>query len=133
MNQQPTNHAPAPSISRVILYVKDIEKVAVFYQTFFGMQRIESDEPGWLELESPSGGCLIALHQASKAQKCGAAVKLVFGVEDVPAFKAAAALRGLQFGAVHSVRQGAGHEFANAKDPAGNSISISSRGMKTKG
>jgi predicted enzyme related to lactoylglutathione lyase len=121
---------PSPSISRVILYVKDIEKVASFYQTFFGMVRIESREPGWLEMESPFGGCLVALHQASRAQKSGAAVKLVFGVMDVQAFKEAAASRGLKFGPVHVVRKGLGHEFANTRDPAGNSISISSRGMK---
>jgi len=66
--------APSPSISRVILYVKDIEKV--------------------------------------------------------PAFKKAAVSRGLKFGPVHVVRNGPGHAFANAKDPAGNSISISSRGIK---
>ena len=120
-----------PAISRVILYVKDIPKVAVFYETFFGMKRIESNDPGWLELESPSGGCRIALHQASKAQKSGAAVKLVFGVKNVQAFKEEAAARGLHFGAVHVVRAPLGHEFANAKDPAGNSISISSRGLKT--
>jgi predicted enzyme related to lactoylglutathione lyase len=113
----------------VILYVKDIEKVALFYQTFFGMKRIRSEEPGWLELNSPSGGCRIALHQATKAQNTGSAVKLVFGVKNVQAFKEAVASRGLKFGPVHVVRNGAGHQFANAKDPAGNSISISSRGM----
>ncbi len=42
-----------PSISRVILYVKDIPKVATFYETFFGMRRIATEEPGWLELEGP--------------------------------------------------------------------------------
>jgi predicted enzyme related to lactoylglutathione lyase len=113
-----------------VLYVKDIANVAAFYRTFFGMRPIESEEPGWLELESPPGGCHIALHQASKAQKSGAAVKLVFGVKDVEAFKQSAAQQGLQFGAVHKVTKPPYHEFANAKDPAGNSISISSRGMK---
>jgi predicted enzyme related to lactoylglutathione lyase len=123
--------AVCPSLSRVILYVKDIPRVAAFYEAFFGMKRIAPAETGWLELESPTGGCLIALHQASKAQKSGAAVKLVFGVQDVQAFKDASAARGLKFGPVHVVGKGFGHEFANAKDPAGNSISISSRGLKT--
>jgi hypothetical protein len=57
-------------------------------------------------------------------------VKLVFGVRDVQAFKEAAGSKGLEFGSVHTVRGEPGHEFANAKDPAGNSISISSRGMR---
>ncbi len=120
--------AVCPSISRVILYVKDIERVAVFYERFFGLRRTNSEEPGWLELASPSGGCSVALHQATKAQKSGAAVKLVFGVKDVQAFKEEAASRGLLFGPLHGGER-LGHEYANAKDPAGNSVSISSRGM----
>lgn len=108
--------------------MKDVEEVALFHQTFFGMGRIGSGEPVWLEMKSPSGGCPIALHRASKAQKSGAAVKLVFGVKDVPAFKEAAASRDPKFGPVHVVSKRLCHEFANAKDPAGISISISGRG-----
>jgi hypothetical protein len=40
MNKRPIVRA-SPSISRVILYVKDIDKIAVFYETFFGMMRGE--------------------------------------------------------------------------------------------
>jgi predicted enzyme related to lactoylglutathione lyase len=120
----------APPLARIILYVKDIPTVAAFYQLHFGMTPIPlgpSDQPGgWLELASPSGGCTIALHQAAKSQKSGAAIKLVFAVADVPAFKAAAAQHGLHFGPIH---QPEGFQFANAKDPAGNAISISSRGL----
>jgi hypothetical protein len=43
---------------------------------------------GWLELAASSGGCTIALHKASVSQKSGAAMKIVFGVADVPSFKA---------------------------------------------
>ncbi len=123
-----------PAISRVILYVRDIEKVALFYETLFGMERIESEGRGWLELRSLSGGCLVALHQAAKSQKSGAAMKLVFGVKDVRAFTEEAARKGLPFGPVHRVDHGPGLEFANIefaniKDPAGNSVSVSSRGI----
>jgi hypothetical protein len=82
---------------------------------------------GWLELASPSGGCIISLHQAATSQKSGAAMKLVFSVVDVQAFKNAAEKQGLKFSVVHAVS--GSHEFANAKDPNGNSISISSRGL----
>jgi len=109
----------------VLLYVKDIEKVARFYERHFHLTRIASNEPGWLELTSGTG-CNIALHQAAVSQKSGAAIKIVFGVRDVAAFKAACAKTGLKFGSIHSAN---GIEFANAKDPAGNSISISNRGM----
>jgi len=120
----------APRIVRVVLYVRDIAKVAAFYQRFFGMCPLAGATEGWLELASPAGGCTIALHQAAVSQKSGAAMKLVFGVADVRGFKNAKEKEGLKFGVVHAVtEEGQSFEFANAKDPAGTSISISSRGL----
>ena len=116
----------SPAVSRIILYVKNIPAVAAFYQRVFGMHALPGATDGWLELASPSGGCTIALHQAAVSQKSGAAVKIVFGVADVETFKSAAAKQGAAFGVVHRV---AGVAFANAKDPAGNSIQISNRGF----
>ena len=117
---------PSIALSRVVLYVRDIPAVAAFYQQHFGLQPVGPAEPGWLELAPPGGGCAIALHQAAAAQKRGSEIKLVFGVADVHAFKAERAAAGLMFGPVH---QASGHCFANARDPAGNALSISSRGM----
>jgi hypothetical protein len=90
------------------------------------MLPLPGEGDGWVELASPCGGCRIALHKAAVSQKPGAAMKIVFGVADVRAFKVAKALEGLKFGVVH---QADGIEFANAKDPAGNSIQLSSRGV----
>jgi catechol 2,3-dioxygenase-like lactoylglutathione lyase family enzyme len=120
-------HDQAVQISRVILYVRDIPKVATFYQTHFGFRPLPGTEPGWLELAAPGGGSSIALHQASKGQKRGSEIKIVFGVRDVRGFKAGCEANGLRFGVVHDA---GGFQFSNARDPAGNSISISSRGMK---
>ncbi|MEJ1971447.1 MAG: VOC family protein [Lacunisphaera sp.] len=117
--------ADSLSLARVILYVKDLPKVADFYQRHFGLHPLPSDRKDWLELTS-GGGCTVALHQASVAQKRGAAMKLVFGVADVRGFKKKCETAGLKFGVVHEAD---GFEFANAKDPAGNSIQISSRGL----
>jgi len=116
----------APQITRVILYVKDIPKVAAFYERHFGLRALPGATEGWLELANSAGGCTIALHQAAVSQKSGAAMKIVFGVEDVAAFKEAKEREGLKFGSIHRAD---GVEFANAKDPAGNSIQISNRGL----
>ncbi len=116
----------SPPVTRVILYVRNLPSVAEFYQKFFGMRAHGVPEAGWLELASESGGCTLALHRAALSQKSGAAVKIVFGVADVRAFKERCAREGFEFGPIHSAD---GFEFANAKDPAGNSISISSRGL----
>ncbi len=115
----------APPIVRLVLYVKDIPAVAAFYRKHFGFIPLPSDLPGWQELVSPAGGCSLALHQAAKSQKSGAAMKMVFAVPDVKRFIAERAKHGLAFGAIH---QANGYCFANAKDPAGNSVSISDRG-----
>ncbi|MGC2491971.1 VOC family protein [Candidatus Binatus sp.] len=114
-------------ISRVILYVRDIPSVAGFYQQHFGMKPLPGQTDGWLELSSGPGGCNIALHQAASTQKSGAAIKIVFGVADVRRFKKEREDAGLKFGPIH---EPADFEFANAKDPAGNSIQISNRGLK---
>ena|ERR1700722_346499 len=114
------------SVARVILYVRDLPKVAAFYERFFDMKPLPGATPGWLELACSSGGCTIALHRAAKSQKSGAAMKLVFAVKDVPAFVQAKEKEGLKFGVIHRAD---GFEFANATDPAGNSISVSSRGI----
>jgi predicted enzyme related to lactoylglutathione lyase len=116
----------APPISRVILYVRDIPKVADFYQRIFGMSPLPGATDGWLELAGPAGGTTIALHRAAISQKSGAAMKLVFAVADIPAFITAGRDLGAQFGPVHEVD---GIAFANSKDPAGNAIQISSRGL----
>ena len=116
----------APPITRLILYVKEIPKVAAFYQRHFGMTELPGATAGWLELASPNGGCILSLHQAAKSQKSGAAVKITFAVQDVAAFKATHEKTGLKLGPIHDAGT---HQFANGKDPNGNSISISSRGL----
>lgn len=116
----------SPAISRIILYVRDMPKVAAFYERHFEMRALPKEKKDWLELSSESGGCTIALHQASATQKSGAAMKLVFGVRDVGGFVKKRKADGLNFGVIHKAD---GFEFANAKDPAGNSIQVSSRGL----
>jgi catechol 2,3-dioxygenase-like lactoylglutathione lyase family enzyme len=113
-------------IARIILYVRDVEGVAAFYERHFGLRRLAGWSDGWIELAAKDGGCTVALHKAAKSQKSGAAMKLVFGVADVEGFKAARERDGMKFGVVHRADA---VEFANAKDPAGNSIQISNRGM----
>lgn len=125
MPSPPDSAAPSPPITRVVLYVKNIEAVAQFYERHFRLRRGPADEAGWLEL-SGGAGCAIALHKAAVSQKSGAAIKIVFGVQDVAAFKERCAEHGLNFGPIH---RAGGVEFANAKDPAGNSILISNRGL----
>ena len=81
-----------------------------------------------IHLNSPVNGFGLTILQVAKGVKMGqATVKLVFQADDadaVEAFKKISATKGLKFGATHV---GPGYAFANAKDPAGNSIQISCR------
>jgi catechol-2,3-dioxygenase len=76
----------AVSIVRIILYVRDIQKLAAFYQTHFGLKPLPGAEESWLEIGLPTGDYSIALHQAAASQKRGAEIKIAFGVKDVRAF-----------------------------------------------
>jgi hypothetical protein len=99
-----------------------------FYEKHFGFVAQRDPKDRIIELVHPKGGANLMVHQASKAQKAGQVLaKLVFDVADVPAFCARAAREGLKFGTVHD---GGGYQFANAKDPAKNSISVSSRAFR---
>jgi predicted enzyme related to lactoylglutathione lyase len=116
-------------VSSVLLYVKDVAKVAQFYVEHFGY--VEEPAPKLrYRVLSAGKGCTITIHQAAKSQKSGAAVKIVFSVADVPKFIAERAAAGLEFGAIHEAE---GYFFSNAKDPAGNSISVSSRAFRRSG
>lgn len=122
----PTTEAPVSlGLNRIIIYARDVDISASFYAYFFGFKVRTSPTDRLTELVSEEGGARLLLHKAGKAQKLGqVAVKLVFDVADVPAFCSDAARKGLKFGSIH---QADGYMFANAKDPDGNSLQVSSR------
>ena len=116
------------ALGRIVLYVRDVEKTVDFYEKHFAFRAIPEEGERIIELVASDGGANLMIHPAGKAQKMGQLlVKLVFDVEDVEGFCARRAAEGLAFGPVH---QADGYVFANAKDPSGNSISVSSRAFR---
>jgi predicted enzyme related to lactoylglutathione lyase len=116
-------------LGTIIIYARDMKKTAAFYSENFGFKTTGEVIEGLIELHATNGGAGILIHQAAKSVKLGqVGVKLSFHVPDVGAFAAAAAERGLKFGAVHEAN---GYQFANAKDPDKNSVSISSRAFRS--
>jgi predicted enzyme related to lactoylglutathione lyase len=125
-----TQHMNSP-LCTVIVYARDMKKTAVFYSEHFGFKTTGEVTEGLIELHAPNGGAGILIHQAAKSVKLGqVGVKLSFQVHDVRAFVIAAAEKGLEFGAVHEAN---GYQFANAKDPDKNPVSISSRAFRSGG
>jgi catechol 2,3-dioxygenase-like lactoylglutathione lyase family enzyme len=115
-------------LNRIILYSKDVEETVGFYRTHFGFEPHREDGDRIIELINPDGGARLMIHAAGKAQKKGqSTVKLVFDIKDVEAFKRKCLADGLDFGPLH---QANGYVFANAHDPGGNPISISSRAFR---
>lgn len=112
-------------LGRIIIYTKKLEEVAAFYCKHFEFEVLRLEGDRIVELVSQGGGANILLHPMSDGRKDGQTlVKLVFDVEDVEGFCLSSKDRGLQFGSIHHAD---GYCFANAKDPANNSVSISSR------
>ena len=127
------HRAPASpaELGRIILYVRDIDAVAAFYARHFGFRIRRDDGDRIVELERPGqSGSTILLHPLGRGRRSGQTlVKLVFDVRDVESFCADAAGRGFRFGTIHKAD---GYVFANAKDPAGNAISVSSRAFRNR-
>ncbi|MCY4336322.1 MAG: VOC family protein [Litoreibacter sp.] len=112
-------------LGRIIIYTKKLDEVAEFYCKYFDFEALRLESDRIVELVSQGAGSSILLHPMSAGRKDGQTlVKLVFDVEDVEAFCRDAKRKGLTFGSIH---QADGYCFANAKDPAKNSISVSSR------
>jgi catechol 2,3-dioxygenase-like lactoylglutathione lyase family enzyme len=96
----------APVLNSLILYAPDMQRTAAFYQTYFGFATTGEVVEGLIELTAPEGGTTLLVHQAAKENS---------------------ARLGLEFG---STNQANGYAFANAKDPDGNSVCISSRAYR---
>ena len=112
-------------LGRIIIYTKRPEEVAAFYCKHFGFEVLRLEGDRIVELVSQGTGANILLHPISDVRKEGQTlVKLVFDVEDVEEFCRVSKDQGLQFGSIHRADV---YSFANAKDPAKNSVSISSR------
>jgi predicted enzyme related to lactoylglutathione lyase len=122
---EPDKIAVTPTQNTIIIYAKNMQRTAEFYQKFFGVVSTGEVVEGLIELTSPSGGANILIQQAAKSVKLGqVGVKLMFDVENIEGFKEKSAGLGLVFGSTHVAN---GYSFANTKGPDKNSIAISSR------
>lgn len=115
----------SPTLSSLVLYTSRMEEMAQFYADLFGYTVHTAAGDRIVELRPPGSGTTLLLHPMGKGRKQGQTlVKLTFATDDAPGFCDAARVKGLEFGALHKAD---GYVFANAKDPAGNSVSVSGR------
>lgn len=111
--------------NRLIIYSKKIDAMVQFYSDHFGYQVFTKPDYRIVELRRNDGGIILMLHPASKGQKeSQSLIKLVFDVQNVEAFHQKLIDQGVDIGPIHQADH---YQFANFKDPSGNSVSISSR------
>jgi predicted enzyme related to lactoylglutathione lyase len=55
------------TLNRVILYVQDVDRLAIFYQQAFGLPVVEEIKGEWAVLDA--GPCQLALHRVGKAYR----------------------------------------------------------------
>ncbi len=117
---------PIGSVSRIMLFVEDMPKVAAFYRDVLGLPIVGDITPEWVELQA--GSCTVALHHASRPlhERGDASAKIVFGVKGVTACKELLESRGVTMGKIFTFD---GISICDGKDPEGNLFQISSRGM----
>lgn len=117
------------TLARIILYTRRTDEMVDFYGMHFGYTAWQEDGDRIVELRPPGVGAVLMLHPLAKSQKEGQVLaKLCFDVEDVETFIADASKNGLQFGKPFKAN---GYMFANTKDPAKNSVSVTSRAYAT--
>ncbi len=114
-----------PELNALVIYTRRMDEMVAFYTLHFGYHAVEMLGDRIVELRSGIGGVTLLLHPAAKGQREGQVlVKLTFTVPDVAAFREVLLASGVTVGALHIAD---GYKFANLKDPAKNSVSISSR------
>lgn len=117
------------SLDSIMIYARDMKTTAHFYCRFFNFKTSGEIVEGLMDLTPENGGASIVIHQAAKSVKLGQiGVKLTFSVPDIAKFIDSSAKAGLVFGPIHEAN---GYQFANTKDPDGNSVSISSRAFRS--
>jgi catechol-2,3-dioxygenase len=112
------------NLIRVVLFVRDMPLMAVFYQQVLGLEpKICADDPKeWQEFHA--GSLTIALHLSDAPKPRRIATKLVFYCANVKTTKQQLEARGVKLGRIIKTED---FEFVNGKDPEGNPFSISSR------
>jgi len=110
-------------ISRIIIFAKDMERMAVFYGDSLGLPRAGgSVAEGYLEFDA--GEIRIALHRGGSGETHRRPPKIVFHADEVAAAKELLAARGVKLG---KVKLADGLHLCDGKDPEGNAFQLSNR------
>jgi catechol-2,3-dioxygenase len=114
------------SLNRIILYVQDVDRLAEFYRSMFGLPVVEEIKGEWAVLKA--GACEIALHRVGKPYRVDdpsswqveTNAKLVLTVDrDLESLRAELIAKGVPLGEIKSY-PGLTGPLCDGKDPEGN-------------
>jgi predicted enzyme related to lactoylglutathione lyase len=121
------------SLSRVILYVQDVERLATFYRNAFSLSVVEHIKDEWAVLKA--GACEIALHRVGEpyrvpdpsAWKAASNAKLVMTVDcEIAGVRAELVAKGVAMGEIKSY-PGLTGPLCDGTDPEGNVFQLSQK------
>src|SRR5262245_33287655 len=121
------------ALTRVILYVQDVGRLADFYRDAFGLPIVEEIKGEWAVLKA--GACEIALHRVGKAYrvadpgswKVESNAKLVLTVDrDLAELRAELVAKGVPMRAIKSYPGFTG-PLCDGEDPEGNVFQLAQR------
>lgn len=128
-----------PSLTRIILYVQDVERLARFYKDFLGLSIVQEIKGEWVVFRP--GACELALHRVGREYRVEDAAswkvetnaKLVLTVtRDIAEMRDELASKGVPMGEIKSYPGFAG-PLCDGIDPEGNVFQLqqahSSAGM----
>lgn len=111
------------TLSEVIVYVEEMDRMASFYTDVFGLDVAAGDpEHGFVEFDT--GTCSLCLHAGREDDPGDAAPKFVFEVEDVEEARSYLRDHDVELGEVRSPAPG--KRVCDGLDPGGNAFSIES-------
>lgn len=120
---EPASMADFDTLTEVILYVQDFDRMLSFYTDVFGLDvRAGAPEHGFVRFDT--GGCSLCLHAGSEGDVGDDAPKVVFEVEDLEAARSHLREHGVELGPVRSPVPDV--RVCDGRDPEGNKFSIES-------
>lgn len=111
------------TLSEVIVYAQDLERLSSFYTGVFGLSVVEgSPDDGFVRFDT--GSCNLCLHSGGEDHGGRDAPKVVFEVEDVAAARSYLLDHGVDVGEIRSPTPGT--QVCDGVDPEGNTFSLES-------
>lgn len=114
------------TLSYVILYVRDTQKIVAFYRDTLGL-KVRVNEQGWAEFETGSVTLALHHHEGDMPKRNGAEPIVVFNVDDIQGTFEALKAKGVKFEKEPHVvceAEGKTGKSADFNDPDGNRLSI---------